>query len=72
MTFDDFSAGSSSTNEHPGFESGNEQGGSVVNGKDDVNSDNNPDGGVKLLLKPLGGTLNDIKRFQVDSDLPKL
>ena len=72
MTFEDFSAGSSSTKEHPEFESdGKETDNSSDNDNGDDNTDDYSDDALELLLKQFGGTSNDVKEFQVDLDLTK-
>ena len=71
MTFDDFSAGSGSTKETPDSESNDKDNINQNADADDDNFEDNSDEALKIILKQLGATSNDVKEVKVDLDLTK-
>jgi len=71
VTFDDFSAGSGTTMDHPDDESQKDEENTTIDGVDGNVFEDNSDEKLEKLLKEFGASHDDVKEVKFDLDLTK-
>ena len=71
VTFDDFSAGSGTTMDHPDDESQKDEKSTTIDDEDGNVFEDNSDEKLEELLKEFGASHDDVKEVKVDLDLTK-
>ena len=71
VTFDDFSAGSGTTMDHPDDESQKDEENTIIDGEDGNVFEDKSDEKLEKLLKEFGASHDDVKEVKFDLDLTK-